>query len=146
MRGRKPRGFFRTASAKLQDLGARGKCAESIIWNMQLLRMLAAGSTGFRGNLRIKPIQERKPFYHYFHFPYVKHAKYILAAILATLSALNLLLKDTLESDSIGCEFRDTFSKLLDSHCLLIEVESEERLIVEVALLWDVEALCVAGD
>lgn len=62
------------------------------------------------------------------------------------LSALNLLLKDTLESDSIGCEFRDAFSKLLDSHCLLIEVKSEERLIVEVTLLWDVEALCVAGD
>ena len=86
------------------------------------------------------------PLLSLFHFPYVKHAKYILAAILATLSALNLLLKDTLESDSIGCEFRDTFSQFLDSHCLLIEVESEERLIVEVALLWDVEALCVAGD
>ena len=63
---------------------------------------------------------------------------------MTTLCALNLLPKYALKSDGIGCEFRDTFPKLLDSHCLLIEIESEERLIVDVALLWDVEVLCVA--
>ena len=41
------------------------------------------------------------------------------------LSALNLLLEYSLESDRIGCKLRDTFPELEHGHFLLVEVESE---------------------
>ncbi len=48
------------------------------------------------------------------------------------LSILNLLLQDSLESDGVGGKFRNTLSKLLDRHDLLVEVEAEQRLVVDV--------------
>lgn len=58
------------------------------------------------------------------------------------LSALNLLLKYSLESDCIGCELRDTFPELEYGHFLLVEVKSEFWLIVNVGLLGNFKALC----
>lgn len=57
------------------------------------------------------------------------------------LRALNLLLKYSLESNGIRCELRDTLPELEHGHFLLVEVESECRLIVKVRFLRNVEAL-----
>ena len=57
------------------------------------------------------------------------------------LRALDLLLENSFESDRIGCELRDTFPELEHGHFLLVEVESECRLIVKVRLLRNVQAL-----
>lgn len=54
-----------------------------------------------------------------------------------------LLLDNVLQLLSSSGETRDTLTKLLDSHLVLVEVEAEERLVVEVLLLGEVEGLGV---
>jgi hypothetical protein len=51
---------------------------------------------------------------------------------------LNFLPQNVLQSDSIGCEFRNTLAQLLHRHLFLVEVEAEGCLVVDVALLWNV--------
>lgn len=58
----------------------------------------------------------------------------------------DLLLQNAFKSYGISGEFRDTFSQLLDSHGLLIEVEAEFSLIVNVRLLGDIKISRVFGD
>lgn len=53
---------------------------------------------------------------------------------------LDLLPKDVLESLGVSGELADTLAELVDGHCNLVEVETEEALVVEVALLLNVEA------
>lgn len=50
------------------------------------------------------------------------------------LRSLNLLLQDILQSHGISSELADTFSQLLHRHCVLVEVKSEGRLVVDVGL------------
>jgi len=52
---------------------------------------------------------------------------------------LNLLPEDVLESLGVSSELADTLAELVDGHCDLVEVETEETLVVEVALLLNVE-------
>lgn len=52
---------------------------------------------------------------------------------------LDLALDDILERDGIGGELADTLAQLLDGHLVLVEVEAEQRLVLEVRLLLDVE-------
>jgi hypothetical protein len=46
--------------------------------------------------------------------------------------------KDVLEGDGIGGKFGNTLAQLLDRHLVLVEVEAEQRLVVDVRLLLDV--------
>ena len=62
-----------------------------------------------------------------------------------SLSTLNLLLQNLLERDGISREFRNTFSEFLDGHGLLVEVEPEQRFVVEVRFLGDLEGCGVLG-
>lgn len=50
-----------------------------------------------------------------------------------------LLLENVLEGDGIGGKLADTLAQLLDGHLVLVEVESEEGLVVDVALLLEVQ-------
>lgn len=50
-----------------------------------------------------------------------------------------LLLEDVLEGDGIGSKLADTLAQLLDGHLVLVEVESEEGLVVDVGLLLEVQ-------
>ena len=50
-----------------------------------------------------------------------------------------LLLDDVLKGDGISGELADTLTQLLDGHLVLVEVEAEERFVVDVRLLLDVE-------
>jgi hypothetical protein len=60
--------------------------------------------------------------------------------------ALDLLAQNILEGDGIRSELGDTLTKLLDGHLVLVEVEAELRLVVDVALLLEVERVGVFGD
>ena len=51
-------------------------------------------------------------------------------------------LDDLLKSLGISSELGDTLTELLNRHLVLVEVEAEERLIVEVRLLLDVQGVC----
>ena len=55
------------------------------------------------------------------------------------LHLLDLLAEDVLEGNGISSEFRDTLAELLGGHLVLVEVEAEGSLVVDVALLLDVE-------
>lgn len=55
------------------------------------------------------------------------------------LSLLELLLEDILKSDGVSSELADTLAELVDGHGVLVEVETEQRLVVEVRLLLEVE-------
>jgi hypothetical protein len=55
------------------------------------------------------------------------------------LSLLDLLAEDVLEGDGVGSELADTLRELVDGHGVLVEVEAEEGLVLEVALLLDLE-------
>jgi hypothetical protein len=55
------------------------------------------------------------------------------------LSLLDLLAEDVLEGDGVGSELADALGELVDGHGVLVEVEAEEGLVLEVALLLDVE-------
>lgn len=59
---------------------------------------------------------------------------------------LDLLAQDVLERDGISSEFRDALAELLDSHLVLVEEEAELGLVVDVALLLDIERAGVLGD
>lgn len=48
------------------------------------------------------------------------------------LSRLDLLLEDVLERLGISSKLGDALAQLLDGHLLLVEVEAEERLVVDV--------------
>ena len=61
------------------------------------------------------------------------------------LSALNLLLQNPLQRHGIRRKLRNPLSQLLNRHRLLVEVEPEERLFVDVRLLWDIEGGGVFG-
>lgn len=52
-----------------------------------------------------------------------------------------LLLDDVLQLLSSGSEARDTFTELLNSHLVLVEVKAEEGLVLKVLLLGKVEGL-----
>ena len=52
---------------------------------------------------------------------------------------MDLLLEDVLERIGIGGKLADTLAEFVHSHGGLVEVESEERLIFEVALLLDIK-------
>jgi hypothetical protein len=51
---------------------------------------------------------------------------------------LDLLTQDVLERDGVG-EFRDALAELLDGHLVLVEVKAEVGLVVDVALLLNIE-------
>lgn len=51
----------------------------------------------------------------------------------------DLLPDDVLQGNGISGELADTLAQLLDSHPVLVEVEAEERLVLDVRLLLDVE-------
>lgn len=53
--------------------------------------------------------------------------------------SLDLLLKQLLQSNRIRRELGDTLPELLRGHSILVQVEAEERLVLEVAALGDVE-------
>lgn len=57
------------------------------------------------------------------------------------LSLLNLLPQDALQRNRISSELADPLAQLVHRHRLLVEVESEQRLIVEIALLLNIQAL-----
>lgn len=57
---------------------------------------------------------------------------------------LNLLPYDVLERDRVRSELGDALSQLLDGHLVLVEVEAERRLVIDVALLLNVEVGGVA--
>lgn len=61
------------------------------------------------------------------------------------LSLLKLLLKDLLKSLGISSELANALAELVDGHGLLVEFETEQRLVVEVLLLLDVESSGVLG-
>lgn len=56
-----------------------------------------------------------------------------------------LLLEDSLERHSIGSELADALAELVDGHGVLVEVEAEEGLVGDVALLLDVERGSLGG-
>ena len=64
---------------------------------------------------------------------------HVLITFRHSLSLLDLLLKDALESLGISGKLADTLAELVHSHGGLVEVESEERLVLEVALLLNVK-------
>jgi hypothetical protein len=57
--------------------------------------------------------------------------------------SLDLLAEDVLESNGISGEFRDTLTELLNGHLVLVEEKAELSLVVDVALLLDVEVVGV---
>lgn len=57
----------------------------------------------------------------------------------ASYLCLKLLPEDRLQSFRIGSELADALAELVDSHRLFVEIEAEERLIVKVLLLLNVE-------
>lgn len=61
------------------------------------------------------------------------------------LSLLNLLPQNPFERNRIRRKFRNPLPQLLDRHGLLVEVEPEQRFVVEVGLLGDVEGGGVFG-
>lgn len=61
------------------------------------------------------------------------------------LSLLDLLAEDILEGDGVGSELADTLGELVDGHGVLVEVEAEEGLVLEVALLLNLELGDVLG-
>ena len=56
------------------------------------------------------------------------------------LSLLDLLPQNALERDRVGCKLGDALAQLVGGHGALVEVEAEERLVVDVRDLLDVEA------
>jgi hypothetical protein len=52
---------------------------------------------------------------------------------------LELLLEDSLECDGIGSKLGDTFSQLLNTHDILVEVETEISFVVDICLLLNVQ-------
>lgn len=50
----------------------------------------------------------------------------------------DLLLEDILEGDGVRGKLGDTLPQLLNGHLLLVEVEAEQRLVVQVGALGDV--------
>lgn len=51
----------------------------------------------------------------------------------------DLLAQDLLQGDRIRRELGDTLTQLLHGHLLLVEVEAEQRLVVQVRPLGDVQ-------
>lgn len=60
--------------------------------------------------------------------------------------SLDLLAQNVLERYSISSEFRDALAQLLNGHLVLVEVEAEVGLVVDVALLLEVERAGILGD
>lgn len=58
---------------------------------------------------------------------------------------LELGLEDLLQGLGVSSELADTLAQLLDGHLVLVEVEAECRLVVEVALLLDLEVVGVVS-
>jgi hypothetical protein len=54
--------------------------------------------------------------------------------------SLDLLLQQRLQSHRVRRELGDTLAQLIDSHGVFVELEAEERLVVEVAALGDVHS------
>lgn len=63
----------------------------------------------------------------------------------SSLRALDLLAENVLQSDGISSEFRDAFPEFLNSHCFFVKIESEQRFVLNVRLLWDVESCGIFG-
>lgn len=53
---------------------------------------------------------------------------------------------ELLESNSIGSELSDTVGELLGGHLVLVEVSSEDGLVIKVSLLLNVEGLGLLGE
>src|SRR3569833_81478 len=70
------------------------------------------------------------------HFPLVLPGIYV--AIRHVLR-LKLLLQDALERLGVSCKLTDALAQLLYSHLFLVEVEAEQRLVIDVRLPLDVE-------
>lgn len=56
-----------------------------------------------------------------------------------SLLRLDLLLQQLLQGDGVRRELGDALAQLLHRHLVLVEVEAEERLVVQVAALGDVQ-------
>lgn len=76
----------------------------------------------------------------YAHFRSLKSVRFKTHSCL-----LDLLPEDAFEGDSISSKLADTFSQFLDGHLLFVEVEPEERLVIQVASLGDVKFRCTLG-
>ena len=63
----------------------------------------------------------------------------------SSLRALSLLAENVLQSDSISSEFRDPFPEFLNSHCFFVEIEPEQRFVLNVRRLWNVESCGIFG-
>jgi len=61
------------------------------------------------------------------------------------LSLLDLLAEDLLEGDGVSGELADTLGELVHGHGVLVEVEAEESLVLEVALLLNLKLGDVLG-
>lgn len=59
--------------------------------------------------------------------------------------SLNLLPQSVLQCNGISSKVADTFPKLLSSHGILVEVESEVSFVVDVTELLDIESLGSSG-
>jgi hypothetical protein len=62
------------------------------------------------------------------------------------LCRLDLLTEDILESNSVSGKLGDTLAELLNGHLVLVEVEAELGLVVDVALLLNVQLAGVLGN
>lgn len=51
----------------------------------------------------------------------------------------DLLAQDVLQGDGVRGKLGDTLTQLLHGHLLLVEVEAEQRLVVQVGALGDVQ-------
>jgi len=58
---------------------------------------------------------------------------------------LNLLPENVLESLGVSSKLADTLAEFVNGHGDLVEVETEKRLVVEVALLLDIERRDLGG-
>lgn len=69
-----------------------------------------------------------------------------LTAVQATILALDLLPENIFQGDCVGSELRDPFPQFLHSHGLFVEVEAEQRFVIDVGFFWNVELLRVTGN
>ena len=70
--------------------------------------------------------------------PGISHIS-ILSLTLGFNNLSELLLEGVLEGNGVSSELADTLTELLDSHLILVEVESEESLVLDVSLLLEIE-------
>lgn len=62
------------------------------------------------------------------------------------LCLLDLLPENALQCDCIRRKLADTFSELLNRHLLLIEVEAEQRFVVDISALGNVQLVGIISE